>query len=182
MFCWFFRFTISSAADSGSPVGRWTSRHVARCAGCRQFLQSCRVMNVRLRSEAARWQQGPGQLSRRILPDFAKLQPASHHHRIRMALAAAACVALTAATLFYLSTPARQPEVPRVATGVIVPTGAEWAAKWAELIPNPLAVEAKRLTSDTESGIRFVVACLDVRPLVANRVPNPGEPGLPQLP
>lgn len=31
MLCWFFRFMISSAADSGSPGNRWARRHVTHC-------------------------------------------------------------------------------------------------------------------------------------------------------
>jgi hypothetical protein len=182
MLCWFFRFMISSTADSDRPIGPAANRHVARCVGCRQFLQSCRVMDVRLRSEAAKWQQGPERLSHQVLPNLVRLEPVGHRHRIRAALAAAACVAITAAALFYLSMSTPKPQLPPTTTGAIIPASTQWAAKWAEFIPNPLAAEAKRLTSDTESGIRFVVACLDVRPLVANVVPNPGESGPPPQP
>jgi len=182
MRCWFFRFVISSAADSGTSIGRWTSRHVAHCASCRQFLRSCRMIDVRLRSEAAGWQQDAQHLSGQILPNLVKMQPLNHRHRIRATLAAAACVAVTAAALFYLSRPTRGPQAPPTTTGVIIPAGTQWAAKWVEFIPNPLAVEAQRLTNDTESGIRFVVACLNVRPLTSNLAPRPGEPESPQLP
>jgi hypothetical protein len=177
MFCWLFRFMISSAADSDSAIGRWTSRHVAHCASCRQFLQSCREIDVRLQSEAARWRQDSGQFSGEILPSLVELQPPSHGSRIRMALAAAACLAIAGAAMLLLSPPARPPTTAMPVTGAIISADTQWAIKWAKRIGNPLAAEAEHLTSDTESGIRFVVACLDVRPLGANVSPHPGESG-----
>jgi hypothetical protein len=181
MFCRLFRFMISSAADSGNAVDRWTSRHIAHCVSCRQFLQSCRTIDVRLRSEAAAWRQGSGQLSRRIPPNLSDIQPPSHGSRIRVALAAAACLVIAWAAVLLFSTPTKPPAPPTAMTGAIIPTGTQWATKWAELIQNPLAAEAKHLTSDTESGVRFLVACLDVRPLGANMAPPPGESGPPPL-
>lgn len=179
MFCRLFRFTISSAADSGSVIGRWTNRHVARCASCRRFLQDCRQIGVRLRSEAAAWRQDSPQISAGILPSLATLQPSSRSSQIRVALAAAACIAIAGAGMLLLSTPAKAPKTPAVVTSAIIPADTQWATKWTTLIGNPLAAEAERLTSDTESGIRFLVACLDVRPLGANMSPHPGEPGPP---
>ncbi len=175
MLCWFFRFMISSAADSGNPIDRWTSRHVTSCASCGHFLRSCRTIDKRLRSEAAGWQPGPEQASRRILLNFAGMPSPSRGSRIRAALAAAACLAIGAAILFSLSIPARQPQASSPAPIAIIPTGAPWAVPWAELIRNPLATEAENLTSDTESGIRFLVACLDVRPFGAGISSRPGE-------
>lgn len=174
MFCWFFRFVISSAADSGSPFGRWTSRHVTRCASCGQFLQSCHTIGTRLRSEAAGWQP-----SYRGVPSFTGVRLPSHNSPIRVALATAACLTISAALLLFHSIPARPPHVSSPTTTAIIPTGAQWTTKWVELIPNPLAAEAENLTSDTESGIRFLVACLDVRPLAASTAPRPGQPVLP---
>jgi len=177
MFCWFFRFMISSATDSGSAIDRWTSRHVAHCASCGQFLQSCRTIDVRLRSEAAGWQRGSEQPAHPILPNFAGMQLPSHSYRIHAALAAAACLAITAAVMLSLTMPARQPEASAPTMTAIIPASTPWATKWAELIKNPLAVEAENLTSDTESSIRFLVACLDVRPLGTGIAPHPSEPG-----
>jgi len=174
MLCWFFRFMISSAADSGSPINRWTGWHVTRCASCGRFLQSCRTIGVHLRFEAAGWQH-----SYRVVPSFTGIQPPSHGSRIHTALAAAACLAIGVAVLFSLSVPARRPRASSPASTTIIPTGAPWAVQWAELIRNPLAAEAENLASDTKSGIRFLVACLDVRPLDAGMSPRPGEPTLP---
>jgi len=179
MFCWLFRFTISSATDSSRAIDRWTSRHVAHCASCGQFLRHCRTIDVRLRSEAAGWQRGSEQLSQRIIPNLVGVRPPNHGYRIRAALAAAACLAITAAVIFSLSMPARHPKASAPTMTTSIPAGAPWATKWAELIRNPLAAEAENLTSDTESGIRFLVACLDVRPLSAGMAPHPGEPRAP---
>ncbi len=166
MLCWFFRFMISNAADSGGSIGRWASRHAAHCASCGQFLQSCRAIDLRLQSEAPSWQ---------AVPIVAGIQSPGHVFRIRMALAAAACLAVGAAVVFFHTIPAKPPQVSSPAAAAIIPVDTPWTAKWVELIPNPLAAEAKNLTSDTESGIRFLVACLDVRPLAAGAGPRPGQ-------
>ena len=166
MLCWFFQFRISNAADSGGPIGRWTSRHAAHCASCGQFHQSCRMIDLRLRSEAPSWQ---------AVPIITGIQSPSCSFRIRMAVAAAACLAIGAAVVFFHAISAKPPQVPSPATAAMIPVDTPWTAKWAELIPNPLAAEAKNLTSDTESGIRFLVACLDVRPLAAGAAPRPGQ-------
>jgi len=179
MLCRFFRFMISSAADSGRSIGPVTSWHTMYCAGCRQFLQDCRVIDVGLRTEAAVWQRGLEQPSHRILPNFTGTPSPSHGFRIRMALAAAACLAIAAAVLLSLSMPAGPPQMSTPVTTAIIPADAPWAMQWVELIPNPLAAEAERLTRDTESGIRFLVACLDIRPLGAGIAPRLGDPASP---
>lgn len=184
MLCRFFRFVISSAADSGRPVGPVTGRHIARCASCRQFLRSCQWLTEGLRSEAARWERDPGRLSCRISLNPARVRP-SHGFPIRVALAAAACIAIAAAaTILSLMTPARPPQMPAPTTGLVIPApaGTQWTTKWVEIIETPLAAEAENLTNDAKSGIRFLAACLDVRPLGADMVPRRGEPGSPPLP
>jgi len=184
MLCRCFRFMISSAADSGRPVGPVTGRHIARCAGCRQFLQNCQWLAEGLRSEAAKWERGSGRLSCRIALNPARVQ-LSHGSPIRVALAAAACIAIAAAAvLLSLMTPARPPQMPAPTAGVAIPApaGMPWTTRWVEIIETPLAAEAENLTSDAKSGIRFLVACLDVRPVGTDMVPRPGEPGPPPLP
>lgn len=174
MLCWFFRFMISSAADTGSAIGQWTRRHIARCASCREFLQICRTIDMRLRSDAAAWRQGSGQLFHPLGPSLAGMQPSSHISRIRVVFAAAACIAIATAAIFWFTTPTRPPQAPTTTMGSLTPAGPQWATKWTQLIKNPLATEAEHLTSDTESGIRFLVACLDVRPVGADVAPRPG--------
>jgi len=49
-------------------------------------------------------------------------------------------------------------------------TGADLKT-WTRLVERPLANELENLASDTESGVRFVVACLDVSPVL--REPSP---------
>jgi hypothetical protein len=178
MLCWLYRSTISNAADSGSPISRWTSRHIARCASCGQFLENCRTIDACLRSEAAEWQGGLEQPSGRMLPNpaRARMQSPSHGFPIRTALAAAACLAIAAAVLFSFAIPAGPPQPSPAIRITFIPAGAPWAMQWVQLIPNPLALEAERLTRDTESGIRFVVACLDVRPLGARVSPGLSDP------
>ncbi len=178
MLCRLFRFMISSAADSDSSVNRWARRHVTRCVACRQFLQSCRTIDVRLRSEADEWQQALEHLSPATLACSPGVRSSGHGLRVRTALAAA-CLAVTTAILFLLSVPARPPQASGPAAPAFIPGGAPWATQWVALIPNPLATEAEHLTGDAESGIRFIVACLDVHPLATGVTPRPGGSPIP---
>jgi len=163
--CWFFRLMISLAADSGGPVGRLTSRHLARCASCRRFHESCHVIEETLRFDAAQYARASGQFTHGVLSRLASAQLSNRRRPIRAVLAVAACIAIAAAAAVLLTRPATQPPGPSRATiAVFVPPDADPGTAWTRLIQRPLVAEAQSLTNDTESGIRFLVACLDVNP------------------
>jgi len=169
MTCWFFRLMISLAADSCDPVGRLTGRHVARCASCRRFQESCRVIEETLRSEAGRRSRASGQYAHGVLSRLADSQPSDRGWPVRAALAVAACIVIAAAAAVLVTRPTARPPQPSTATIVaIVPPGADLETAWNRLVERPLVAEAESLTSDTKSGIRFLVACLDVRPVDAS--------------
>jgi hypothetical protein len=182
MRCWFFRLMISIAADSDGCVGRATSRHMSRCADCRQFHQQCRLIGRRLRSEAGGWQRASGRASRGVL---ARLDggppPAAQDVRvrgIRVGLAVAACIAIAAAaTMFLTRRPTESPAPPFVAAGPAIPVGMNPPTAWIGLVERPLTTEVRSLTRDTESGIRFLVACLRVGP-PADQAAHSDEPVL----
>jgi len=46
------------------------------------------------------------------------------------------------------------------------------ATAWTSILERPLTAEVRNLTRDTESGVRFVVACLDVSPLSSTPLPE----------
>jgi len=181
MLCRLFRFMISSAADSGKRIGPATSRHVARCASCRQFLGSCQRLAEGLRFEAAEWGRGSGQLCRRLPLNPIETPVRNHGLLMRVALAAAACIAITATVTLALMTSTRRPQSPVAAVGVAIPAGTQWTVKWVEIVQTPLAAEAENLTSDAESGIRFLAACLDVRPIGAGLSTRPPDAGTSSL-
>jgi hypothetical protein len=175
MFCRLFRFMISSAADSGGPIGPATGRHIAHCEGCRQFLLSCQQLAEGLRSEAARWEQGSGQPCCRVLASRARMPGSSHSLPVRVALAAAACIAIVAAAALSLMTSPRPTQAPATTMAVAFPASPQWTAKWVEIVQTPLVAEAENLRSDAQSGIRFLAACLDVRPVGVDVPVRPGD-------
>ncbi|UCF16287.1 MAG: hypothetical protein JSW59_02280 [Phycisphaerales bacterium] len=89
------------------------------------------------------------------------------HTPIRLKyFAAAACIALaaTAAIMFISRSPEHKPPTePVVSISDLL--GTDLQATWAGLLEEPLAGEMKSLACDTESAIRFLVACVDVDPL-----------------
>lgn len=165
MTCWFFRFMISLAADSGDPISRLTGRHVAHCASCRRFQEDCRTVGEALRAEAAQCGRASGQYTHRVLSRLADSRPSDRGWPVRAALAVAACIVIVAAAAVLLMRPETRPPGPSTTTSfAIVPPAADLETAWNRLIERPLVAEAQSLTSDTKSGIRFLVACLDVRP------------------
>jgi hypothetical protein len=174
--CWFFRCMISHAADSGRDIGPLTSRHTARCAGCRQFYQSCRVLDAGLRSEAADLGRTSGLLTRQMLAGLTNVQPQGRRLPTRAVLVAAACLVIAALAGILMTQHRESPEPPSP------PRPATWAGTypaiaWPGLIESPLETEVKKITSNTESGIRFLVACLNVSPLGgAAAPPEPSGP------
>ena len=52
MWCSVYQWMISSALDSEKRLGRWTSRHIARCDDCRRFWEASARLEERLRTDA----------------------------------------------------------------------------------------------------------------------------------
>jgi hypothetical protein len=161
---------ISHAADSDRALGGSTQRHVARCSACRQFHESCQSLGRRLRDEAARAGNASELHTQRILAAVGD-RP-GHARRVHwpVRVAAAACLAvavLVAGTL--LVDRSGPPESPPGPTRLPAPPNVDLA----RVIQNPLATELENLTADTRSGVRFLVACLDVSPAPAGDRPAP---------
>lgn len=170
--CWFHRLMISHAADSDQALGGATQRHVARCAACRQFHESCQSLGQRLRNEAARAGNASEQQTRRILAAVGDRPGHARRVQLPVRVAVAACLAvavLIAGTL--LVDRSGPPESPPGPTRLPTPPN----VNLTRVIQNPLATEMENLTADTQSGVRFLVACLDVSPAPAGRgaVPRP---------
>ncbi len=176
MLCSLFRFMISSAADSGKPIGPLTSRHILGCTSCRQFHRTCRTLGDSLRSEAAALSPASRSLARQPLADLrhARRQPA----RLRWPAVAAACIAIAA--LIPFANPQRgSPQPPAAPTYAIAAPAIELTGTWARVFETPLLTEARNLSSDAQSGIRFLVACLTISPPgsgVATQVEPSGPP------
>jgi hypothetical protein len=152
---------ISHAADSDQALGGSTQRHVARCTACRQFHESCQSLGQRLRDEAARAGNASEQQTQRILAAVGDRPGRAQRVHVPARMAAAACLAaallIAGALLVDRSGP---PESPPGLTRLPAPPNVDLA----RVMQNPLETEMKNLTADTESGVRFLVACLDVSP------------------
>jgi len=164
--CWFYRFMISHVADSDRELGGRTKRHIAGCAACRSFYEEWETIRRGLQAEAAALKQAPGHVTEEISRVLAE----PPHRRVLIStglkLAAAACLAVAAligvpaAMRTNRSAPPTDAQVPTITL-----TGADLKT-WTRLVERPLASELENLASDTESGVRFVVACLDVSPVL----------------
>jgi len=160
MFCSFFRFMISSAADAGQPVGPVTHRHILRCNGCRQFHRTCRTLGEALRSEAAALPGTCGGLTGQILAGLPHPPRSRSIRPAWTAVAAAACVAV-AAWIAYVGPQADAPAPPTYALAI---PPLELTTTWSRVFEAPLLTEAQNLSSSAQSGIRFLVACLAIMP------------------
>ena len=176
MFCWFFRLMISGAADGHELFSGLTERHLSNCASCRRFQQMCMSLGRDLTAEAAVSDAGNVE---RLNEQVIRTLPHLHRKKSRTAIAirfrpalAAACLALVVAvaTLFVLKKPPSQ-DVPQATD----PVGSlrrlvaeDFPIGWARPIETPLDSELRNLTDDTESAVRFLVACMAVDPIGLN--------------
>ena len=169
MRCWFFRLMISDAADSDRPLGPATRRHILRCANCRQFQRSCHLLAEGLRSEAT-----PASPASRT--DFRSIRRWYAQRPIWAGFAAAACIVLV--TLAGISLPGRptksvRPPLPPVLAVAVMRV--DLTTAWTRAIETPLITEAQNLSNDAQSGIRFLVSCLSIRPF-DHTMAQPVEP------
>ena len=171
MFCRFFKIMISHAAVVGRPPGHITQRHMERCESCRRFYESCRFLGDGLRAEAMDLSSACKQRIERIKKGLAGPSRRTRYIPIRLRyFAAAACMALaaTAAVMFMSRPPEPRPPVeePGIPFSDLFVTDLQ--TTWSGLLEEPLAGEMNSLARDTESAIRFLVACVDVDPLQNN--------------
>lgn len=160
MRCSLFRVAISAAADSGRPLGPLTNRHLRGCSDCRRFQRVCRVLDETLRSEA-------GTHARHRLTDLPRVR---RRGPVRFAMAAAACLIVGVSALWLGGR--KLPTVPAAIPYAFSLPHIDLAAGWIGALEAPLIAEARNLSNDAGSGIRFLAACLAVRP--ADDLADPG--------
>lgn len=178
MFCWLYRFMISTAADADNRLSARTKRHLGNCAYCQGFHEMCLSLGEGLRSEAAHRDADdelPAQFGRRVLEAVPERGAPTYKLPIRWArpALAAACIAVAALIgVFFLRN--EPPVVERARTdGLYNLMGNGHPAAWARLVDKPLAGEIENLADGTESAVRFLVACVAVNPTNAgNELPN----------
>ena len=176
MFCWFYKFMISHTQDVKSGPSRIAEKHIRRCVPCRRFHEACLSLDRQLTREAA-ISNGiiSSRLSERILKTITNRRIQTHKVRPRLWIAAAAaCLALIfliGALLLVVQRNARdktQSDLTQMNIAIqelraaYTQVGKDIPKTWPPVIERPLATELKNLTSDTESAVRFLVACVAV--------------------
>ena len=173
MFCWFFKFMISHVQDGDNSPSGITKRHIRRCEDCHRFLNTCRSLGESLTHEAAASNKLlPKRHSENILSAIHGQRNRIHKVRINFWMpAAAACLALViliGSLLLVLKPSNVSPGRDEMSDGIqelrniYNQVGRDLPATWPQLIERPLAGEYQRLTNDTQSAVRFLVACVDV--------------------
>jgi len=176
MFCWFFRLMISHSVDGDNQPSPITQRHIRHCTPCRQFHQTCQSLSEGLRQEAA---ISNDRISRRLSEQILTAMPSrrTEKHKVGVKLwisATAACLALAVLIGALLLVAQRdhrnngQPNGAQMAAGiqelraVYEKVGQDIPKTWPAVIEEPLTNELESLTNDTESAVRFLVACVTV--------------------
>jgi hypothetical protein len=174
MFCRFFRFMISIAADGDGELAGLTQRHVLRCAGCRDFHEICQSLGCGLRRDGAKPEVATGMpeaLGGRIMEAVAARKLEGYKLRIRFrvaAVAASVALILLGGALFLAAQ--RNAQGPgRLDQGSISDVLGRLAvddasAEWSQVVETALAGEIRNLTYDAESAAEFLVACVAVDP------------------
>ena len=176
MFCWFFRFMISHTQDGDNPPSPIMEKHIRHCADCRRFYTTCQSLGERLTREAAISNKRlAGRLSERILSAMAGRRMEKQNAAVKLWIkAAAACLALIVligAMLLVLKPNGKnnaQPSQEQMTVAIeqlrsiYRQVGRELPVTWPDVIEKPLANELESLTDDTQSALRFLVACVDV--------------------
>ena len=170
MFCWYFRFMISSAADVGGRLPAAAQRHIHNCTDCQAFHGTCVSLGEALSRESASLDDElPAEFGRRVLAavpaqgaDIYKLPI----RWLRPALAAACiAVAVLLGTLLLTLTQDEPIVVERGRfDGIYRLIDEDLPASWAGFVEKPLTDEIENLTEGTESAVRFLVACVAVNP------------------
>ncbi|MHC4308884.1 MAG: hypothetical protein ACYSSN_02970 [Planctomycetota bacterium] len=176
MVCWLFRLMISHTADNDNQPSDIIQEHMSNCVDCSQFYKTCQSLGERLTREAL---ISNSRTSRRLNDHILEAIPSrpTETHKVRMKLwtvAAAACVALIiliGASLMVIKPIARNNIHPKPAQmsvaiqelrSVYRQVGKDLPISWPQVIEEPLANEFENLTNDTESAVRFLVACVAV--------------------
>jgi hypothetical protein len=172
MLCWFHKLMISHAADSDREVIRFTQRHLARCGGCRRLHNEWQRLGRDLRTQATRLRPASGQVTEQIARALNEPPRPGVALSAGLKWTAAACLVVATLIGFAIALRAnRSAEPPHAPIPTIGLTEAQFKTAWTHLTKHPLANELDNLTSDTESGVRFLVACLDVSPVFDDSVP-----------
>lgn len=165
MLCRLHRFMISHAVDANGGLNPLTQRHIAHCPACRSFHKGWQTLGHRLRSQATDLEPVSQRVTERIAHALTGPPQPKAPTAVGFRWAVAACVAVALLIAFVAVTQTdRHSEPADVRLPAFAQAEAHLQTTWSYLIKHPLATELDNLTSDTESGVRFLVACVNVTP------------------
>jgi hypothetical protein len=167
---------ISHTADNENQPSEIIQEHMCNCADCREFYKTCQSLGERLTREAL---ISNSRTSSRLNDHILNAIPSrrTETQKVGMKLwiaAAAACVALivlTGVSLLVMKPNGRSNVQPNPAQmtvaiqelrSVYEQVGQDLPITWPQVIEEPLANEFENLANDTESAVRFLVACVAV--------------------
>ncbi len=167
MFCWYFKYLMSRAADSNRQLSQCTRNHIEHCEKCRKFYTLCRSMDARLRQQTEGSDSKlSSHLRQRIINSVSEKKVKTYKVgiRLRTVLAAAAVIAVVLAGIFVLSLD-REKTVQQSDIGLAgrFERLSGIASGLPGLIENPLATEIDNIEEDTESAVRFLIDCVSIR-------------------
>ena len=179
MFCWLYRLRISNALDSAGGLSTAARRHIRRCTSCREFHRSCLSLGEGLRREVPiQNDQLSVRLGKRVMAVISDQSAETYKlpANWRPVIAAASIAVAVLVGAMFLAQPQTEPPAPEPRRVTEIPSLMRYeipTAAWAGLVERPLAGEFKNLAADTESAVRFLVACVAVDPTrAANKLPN----------
>jgi hypothetical protein len=167
---------ISHTADNDNQPSDIIQEHMCNCADCRDFYHTCQSLGERLTREAlisnARTSSRLNDHILNAIPNQ-RIETKKVGRKLWIA-AVAACLALiilTSASLLVI-----KPNGPNIVQpgqnqmtvaiqelrSVYTQVGRDLTVTWPQVIEEPLANEFENLANDTESAVRFLVACVAV--------------------
>jgi len=177
---------ISNASDVGKQLSGLTKKHVRVCAACHRFYETCRSLAEDLKREGAivGHERGREVFSGRILTVVTQRRCKTYEVRIKLwpiVTAASLSLIVLTAVLFLAGRNDHRAVSTSVDPNLPVRPLPNLASRnlpqaWPQLIEKPLASELKNLVDDTESAVRFLVAC------VAMNLPDTKAESLNQIP
>ncbi len=163
---------ISHASDVGKQLSGLTKKHVRVCAGCHHFYETCRSLAEDLKREAAivGHERGREAFSGHILTVVTQRRCKTYKVRIKLwpiVTAASLSLIVLTSVLFLAGRNDDQAVSTSVDPNLPVRPLPNLASRnlpqaWPQLIEKPLASEIQNLVDDTESAVRFLVACVAV--------------------
>lgn len=176
MVCWLFRLMISHSADNDNHPSGIIREHISHCGDCSEFYNTCQSLDESLTREALiSNSRTSSRLNEHILGAIPSQRTKAHKVVRKLWIAAAAAsvalIIVTSASLIVMNRDGRTnvPPDPQQMTiaiqelrSVYTQVGRDLPISWPPVIEEPLASEFENLASDTESAVRFLVACVAV--------------------